>query len=182
MKPTRRTSAPRPLKPGWTSLITPKPQFTGCMPRKPMRAAPSNRRKPPICRGLLLFWWNSARFLRLFFTIRRRPKPKRLSIMNKRLSVKRSSSRAAMFPTRRRRKASAIPNPKPSRRKPSAASTCRRRTGSRFRRICLFLVRRKRPSKPALPAFKSRCRLPGKDGISLRLSSLPRCSAMPSTR
>ena len=176
MKPTRRTSAPRPLKPGWTSLITPKPQFTSCMPRKPMRAAPSRRRKPPICRGLLLFWGNSARFLRLSLLIRRR------STVNPRLPAKKSSSRAAMFPTRRRRKASAIPNPKPSRRKPSAASTCRRRTGSRFRRMPLFRVRRKKPSKPALPAFKSRCRLPGKDGISLRLSSLPRCFAMPSTR
>ena len=137
MKPTRRTSAPRPPKPGWTSLIAPKPQFTGCMPRKPMRAAPSNRQKPPICRGLLLFWGNSARFLRMSLLIRRR------STVNPRLPAKKSSSRAAMFPTRRRRKASAIPNPKPSRRKPSAASTCRRRTGRRFRRMCLFRVRRK---------------------------------------
>ena len=119
---------------------------------------------------------NSTRFLRMSLLIRRR------SIVNPRLPAKKSSSRAATFPTRRRRKAPAIPNPKPSRRKPSAASTCRRRTGGRFRRMCLFRVRRKKPSKPALPAFKSRCRLPEKGEMSLHLSSLPRYSAMPSTR
>ena len=92
MKPTRRTSAPRPLKPGWTSFFTPKPQFTGCMPRKPMRAVPSSRQKPPICLGLLLFWGNSARFLRMSLLIRRR------SIVNPRLPAKKEQFSRSHIP------------------------------------------------------------------------------------